>query len=136
MWTKYLLKKNWGSFYGGFKTNIILPNFIGLGNGITRGFGTICGLFDPDAFSFDEELLKEKAENTKSPARFQKEIYTSNKKISDRTTPYKTKKLKKNKLKMKKHPQFDNQIQDTETNGKLDDFNFNRGKFHKKQHEF
>ena len=31
----------WGSFEGGFKTNCILPNYIGLGNGITRGFGSI-----------------------------------------------------------------------------------------------
>ena len=34
-------EKNWGSFEGGFKTNCILPNYIGLGNGITRGFGSI-----------------------------------------------------------------------------------------------
>ena len=39
-------EKNWGSFEGGFKTNCILPNYIGLGNGITRGFGSI--YFDPN----------------------------------------------------------------------------------------
>jgi len=36
-------EKNWGSFEGEFKTNCILPNYIGLGNGITRGFGTFFG---------------------------------------------------------------------------------------------
>ena len=38
---KKIDEKNWGSFEGGFKTNCILPNYIGLGNGITRGFGSI-----------------------------------------------------------------------------------------------
>ena len=32
----------WKTFKGEFKTNVILlPDFIGLGNGITRGHGTI-----------------------------------------------------------------------------------------------
>ena len=35
----------WKAFKGEFKTNILLPNYIGLGNGITRGYGTIKGLF-------------------------------------------------------------------------------------------
>ena len=30
-----------GSFEGSFKTNIILPNLIGVGNGITKGYGVI-----------------------------------------------------------------------------------------------
>lgn len=142
-------EKNWGSFYGGFKTNFILPNYIGLGNGITRGFGTIYGLFDPDAFSFDEESLKEKtkkqnkpkfkekSKNSSSPTRYRKKKKVSNKKISDGTTPFKTKKSKNNKMKKKTHPQFADQVKKTESNGKSsDDFNFNRGKYHKKQHKF
>ena len=140
-------EKNWGSFYGGFKTNIVLPNYIGLGNGITRGFGTIYGLFDPDAFTFDEKSLKdkgqedkkpknkEKAENAKSPVRFQKKKHTSNQKISERATSYKTKKSRNNKFKKKKHPQFAEKVKDTEITGNSDEFNFNRGKYHKKQHQ-
>ena len=46
----------WKSFKGNFKTNIILPNYIGLGNGITRGYGTISGLFDINTVVFDKEL--------------------------------------------------------------------------------
>ena len=38
---KKIDEKSWGSFEGGFKTNCILPNYTGLGNGITRGFGSI-----------------------------------------------------------------------------------------------
>ena len=49
----------WKSFKGDFKTNIILPNYIGLGNGITRGYGTISGLFDINTVVFDKGLDKE-----------------------------------------------------------------------------
>ena len=53
----------WGAFMGEFKTNFVLPNYIGVGNGITRGYGTIYGMFNPEVFSFDEnELEKEKSE--------------------------------------------------------------------------
>ena len=53
----------WKSFKGNFKTNIILPNYIGLGNGITRGYGTINGLFDRNSFVFEKELNREEIEN-------------------------------------------------------------------------
>ena len=51
-------ENKWGAFVGEFKTNFILPNYIGLGNGITRGFGTIYGMFNSETFSYDEEELK------------------------------------------------------------------------------
>jgi len=53
----------WKSFKGDFKTNIILPNYIGLGNGITRGYGTISGLFDMNSVVFDKELDKEETKD-------------------------------------------------------------------------
>ena len=43
----------WGAFMGAFETNFILPNYIGVGNGITRGFGTIFGIFNQDKLSFN-----------------------------------------------------------------------------------
>jgi hypothetical protein len=52
-------ENKWGAFMGEFKTNFVLPNYVGVGNGITRGFGTIYGMFNPDSFSFDEEELKQ-----------------------------------------------------------------------------
>ncbi|MBL50683.1 MAG: hypothetical protein CMG57_01840 [Candidatus Marinimicrobia bacterium] len=52
-------ENKWGAFMGEFKTNFVLPNYIGVGNGITRGFGTIYGMFNPDSFSFDEEELQQ-----------------------------------------------------------------------------
>ena len=45
---KKLEENNWAAFDGEFETNFILPNFIGIGNGITRGYGTLHGLFDLD----------------------------------------------------------------------------------------
>ena len=123
-------EKNWGSFTGGFKTNFILPNYIGLGNGITRGFGTIYGLSDSDGFSFDEKLLKEeprfkeKTGKTTSPPKF-----TKKKRINNQKT-------KNNKFKKKNHPQFVDETNVNELDNRHNDFNFNRGKFHKKQHEF
>ena len=49
----------WGAFMGEFKTNFVLPNYIGIGNGITRGFGTLYSLFNSDSFTFNEKELKE-----------------------------------------------------------------------------
>ncbi|RMF07089.1 MAG: hypothetical protein D6762_08235, partial [Candidatus Neomarinimicrobiota bacterium] len=52
----------WGAFFGEFRTNFILPNYLGVGNGITRGYGAIYGLFNPEMFTFDESDLKEGAQ--------------------------------------------------------------------------
>ena len=49
----------WGAFMGSFETNFILPSYIGVGNGITRGFGTIFGVFNQDKLSFNEKKSKE-----------------------------------------------------------------------------
>ena len=49
----------WKALEGEFKTNILLPNYIGLGNGITRGYGAIKGLFTLDMISFKKELSEE-----------------------------------------------------------------------------
>ena len=49
----------WKVFRGEFKTNILLPNYIGLGNGITRGYGTIKGFFSFDVIPFKKELSEE-----------------------------------------------------------------------------
>ena len=42
------------SFEGGFCTNFVLPNFIGVGNGITKGFGVLYSELEPaDADEYD-----------------------------------------------------------------------------------
>ena len=61
-------ENKWGAFMGEFKTNFVLPNYIGIGNGITRGFGSIFGMFNPDSFTFNEsELKQESKEKTIEP---------------------------------------------------------------------
>jgi hypothetical protein len=50
-------ENNWGAFSGEFSANFNLPNYIGLGNGITRGYGAIYGLFNPQDFHFGEGSL-------------------------------------------------------------------------------
>ena len=57
LFPKSVHENGWGSFSGEFQTNFILPNYIGVGNGITRGYGAIHGLYNPEDFKFDEELL-------------------------------------------------------------------------------
>ncbi|MDG2367024.1 MAG: hypothetical protein P8M58_05605, partial [Candidatus Marinimicrobia bacterium] len=59
---KNIDENNWGAFDGEFETNFLLPNYIGIGNGITRGYGTILGLFEPDIFSKKGEISDEKTE--------------------------------------------------------------------------
>ncbi|MFL3014285.1 MAG: CRISPR-associated endonuclease Cas6 [Candidatus Neomarinimicrobiota bacterium] len=49
----------WGAFMGEFKTNFVLPSYIGIGNGITRGFGTIYGMFSSNTITFDKGNLDE-----------------------------------------------------------------------------
>ncbi len=58
LFPKPIDENKWGAFRGEFKTNFVLPNYIGVGNGITRGFGTIYSMFNPESFSFDETQLK------------------------------------------------------------------------------
>lgn len=52
-----------GAFQGEFRTNFVLPNFLGVGNGITKGYGVIFSQFNPSDFSFDESILRSTAKD-------------------------------------------------------------------------
>ena len=50
-------QNGWRAFDGKFSTNLVMPDYLGIGNGITRGFGAISnadvheiGLFDSNEF--------------------------------------------------------------------------------------
>lgn len=58
-----------GCFYGEFRTNFVLPNFIGVGNGITKGFGVLFSQFNPADLSLgDSEAIAEQSDNTEAVA--------------------------------------------------------------------
>ncbi len=59
MFPKPVDERNWGAFSGEFRTNFLLPNYLGIGNGITRGYGAVYGMFNPQSFQFDETSLRE-----------------------------------------------------------------------------
>ena len=53
----------WGAFDGKFTTNLNLPNFIGLGNGITRGYGTLLNFTSSKLLNIDDLDYPESDEN-------------------------------------------------------------------------
>ena len=71
-------ENKWGSFSGDFSTNFILPSFIGIGNGITRGYGTIYGQINKDAIVYgsEKENNEESDENLKSSEEFEITSYS------------------------------------------------------------
>ena len=156
----------WKSFKGEFKTNIVLPNYIGLGNGITRGYGTINGLFDLDSVVFDKELDKEQVkdmdlvlpndlskkkkitrEKKHMPNRFKKEksFKGAKKQRSKYSSGSKNNYYKKTKNQRKSKRIFSEDF-DVIVDGNIvasnkesdiqDDQRFNTEKHHKQQHKF
>ena len=136
----------WGAFAGEFKTNFILPSYTGLGNGITRGYGTLFSLNNPD--SLIEENSKEKADDyLKEEINEEDELMTfvtiddvpiinKRKKHKKRNNNYKRKrKSKNNKLSKNKYGKQKNQPQTKEYNDIDDDTRFNSEEYHKKQHD-
>lgn len=51
-------ENSWGAFTGEFQTNFVLPDYIGIGNGITRGYGTIYGLYNSAEISLEGDQVK------------------------------------------------------------------------------
>lgn len=157
-------ENKWGAFTGEFKTNYLLPSYIGLGNGITRGYGTIYGMFNPDSFSFDEEKLKKEVvgahaetfseENridSVEPNEVPRPKRKSKRKWKNKIQKTKNKINKKPKISSKKNPKSpriyfgDFEIDHGNSKGKntneknkesLDDSRFNTEKHHKRQHKF
>ena len=153
---KKLEENNWASFDGEFETNFILPNYIGIGNGITRGYGTLNGLFN----SNNKDLIETKENSTNNPLHektsalsdFQeidvKKIPTSNKRKKHRSKiskkilneefvledhdnnnsgKYKNSKRKKNKYR------DETKAEQKKSSGEI---NYNSEEYHKKQHKF
>ena len=147
-------ENNWGAFFGEFSTNFNLPNFIGLGNGITRGYGAIYSLFNPQGFHFEESTVSvntsnKDAENHKmgvesalnginvdnSPKTKRKSlkkiIHSSKKELSEEFE------IEENVPKSKRRRKLGGKGDNTKLEDRTDNKepNFNTAAYHKKQHE-
>jgi hypothetical protein len=133
-------QKNWGLFEGKFFTNVNLPNYIGVGNGITRGFGT---LFNSEVFekdienenSFEElnqESLKSKPlieENNFSSSLIEIDINRVSKpKISKKRKTRRKKSFSRKPIKSEKN-NFSKSKKKSE-----EPINYNSHEYHQKQH--
>ena len=141
-------ERNWGAFSGEFRTNFLLPNYMGIGNGITRGYGAIYGMFNPHSFQFDQKILDENGES-------EQEVESDSIAESDLEgiSVEEVPKPNKNKLKKRKKKKSTNKVlseefdivedekpvkeQPVEEKESLspEDAKFNSPEFHKKQHE-
>ena len=146
-------ENNWASFSGEFQTNFVLPNYIGIGNGITRGYGAIYGLYNPQDFKFDEKILNSEITNNNPTSIIDDDICSVNvknvpkprrkakkstkkrndkvKKVLSEEYDIEEKPVKKLKTKPKKKPQDRKKTPQTSS-----DSNFNTIEYHKKQHNF
>ena len=158
---KSIDENHWGSFDGEFETNFILPNYIGIGNGITRGFGTLFGLFNIDGKDLKQVELDSSNNN------FDKKLSVQNdaQEIDVTIVPSSNNSRKRKKSKPKRskkilNEEFDLEEDDiTDTNSKPNankgvkqkkryhrkkpktktssgEVNYNSEEYHKKQHKF
>jgi len=136
-------ENGWKSFKGEFKTNFILPSFIGFGNGITRGFGSIFSLNNINNLEFkdskevNEDYVKEEIDDSDAeisyvtvddaptiPRRKKKKKFMSKKPL-----PQTKSNSRKNKFKEKSNNSIKKEVNNDESR-------FNSEEYHKKQHDF
>ena len=126
---------NWGAFNGELKINFLLPNYLGIGNGITRGYGTICEYnnslsLKPD---FKETNLKQKkppsikAKRQKKSKRIFSEEFDIEEDDINGNKNGQHKKIKRNKQSWKRKKIS------KKPSGEI---NYNSEEYHKKQHKF
>ena len=135
-------ENGWKSFKGEFKTNFILPSFIGFGNGITRGFGSIFSLNNINNLEFkdskevNEDYVKEEIDD--SDAEISYVTVDDAPTISRRKKKFMSKKplpqTKSNSRKNKFKEKSNNSIKKEVNND--DESRFNSEEYHKKQHDF
>ncbi len=136
----------WGAFTGQFKTNFILPNYTGLGNGITRGYGALYSLNNPN--SLVEENFKDKIDDyLEEEINEDDELMTfvtiddapvinKRKKYKNRNNNKNRKrKNKKNKSANDKYGKHINRLQTNKNNDIDDETRFNSEEYHQKQHD-
>ena len=149
---KKMDENNWAAFEGEFETNFILPNYIGIGNGITRGYGTLRGLFNfnkndileteeaPSPLSDFQEIDVNKIPNSNKIHKRKKSKPKRSKKILNEEFDIENHKVKVNKPGRYKNSKQNNKINKNKTRSKQNkstgEINYNSEEYHKKQHQF
>jgi len=129
----------WGAFTGEFKANFILPSYIGLGNGITRGYGTLFSLNNPNVL--DVETFEEKTDDYIEEEINKDDELMTFVTIDDIPNINKRKRYKKrnhNYKRKRKNYKYGKQKTKTRVNkyNDIDDeTRFNSEEYHKKQHD-
>ena len=138
-------QNGWGAFDGEFYSNIILPNYIGVGNGITRGYGTINGNHSDDILPFDNkefEELKSESENSHPSldsanfcsTLFEVDISTIQKPNVRKNKKKKSYPSKKKKKSFEKAKATRSKKEKTTKQNSDEPVNYNSYEYHKKQH--
>ena len=149
-------ENNWGAFDGEFETNFVLPNYLGIGNGITRGYGTILGLFESSIISkkeeteLDEEFLDDpelqeidvekvpRPKKTNGKSKFRKKKPRRSKKILSEEFDIESNERSKRKKTIRQVGKSKHSKKNEKPNNKSpeNEINFNSEEYHKKQHSF
>ena len=136
-------ENGWRSFNGEFRTNFMLPNFIGFGNGITRGFGSIFSLNHPNNLEF-QNFSKEVEDYTIEKINEDDETISC---VTINDAPVINNRKKKKRFKSKKKGfSKSNRLQKSRYKGKNhnvkkqeididDESRFNSEEYHQKQHD-
>lgn len=136
-------ENGWRSFNGEFRTNFMLPNFIGFGNGITRGFGSIFSLNHPNNLEYQnfskevEDYTIEKInedDDTISCVTINDAPVINNRKKKKRFKSKKKGFSKSNRLQKSRYKGKNNNVKKQEID--IDDESrFNSEEYHQKQHD-
>ena len=138
-------QNGWGAFDGEFYSNIILPSYIGIGNGITRGHGTISGSQSNDIPEFDNkefESLKLESESSHfstDPGNFSSkllevDVSAIQKPIMRKNKKKKTHPSKKRKNSFSKAKNARSKKEKIPKKNSDEPINYNSYEYHKKQH--
>jgi len=140
-------ENGWGAFTGEFKTNFIIPNYIGLGNGITRGYGTLFSLNNSNSLIIEgskeneDEYIKEDINEEDEEISFvtidDAPIINKRKKSKKPKKRYAQNKKRKKTKNNRPHKNTHRLEKDHQTNTDNldDDSKFNSSEYHQKQHD-
>ena len=135
-------ENGWRSFDAEFKTNFMLPSYIGFGNGITRGYGSIFSLnhiSNLESQGSDEDYAQEEIN---ADDEFLSFVTINNAPVINKRKKKKRFKGKKKRTPNNSNPSLKDMSRKKSNNCNKkeadidDDSRFNSEEYHKKQHKF